>query len=283
MDADGLIKDIANQLKTVAGVQAVVLGGSRARGSHTPHSDIDLALYYDPAHPLDLSALGQLAQALDDTHRTGILTTPGEWGPWINGGGWLTVQSTAVDFLYRDLQKVQRVSEACRGGEITIDYQAGHPFGFVSAIYLAEVALCKILWEQDARVSSLKDLTCPYPPQLKHALITKFAWEIRFALDTGRKSADRQDVTYAAGCAFRAVMCMLQVLFALNETYWMNEKGALHLADAFTVKPPALRARLEQAFEHLGTDGKSIEEAFNFLEQVAQEIEELLLVQSQPL
>src|SRR4026209_311599 len=100
MDTQSLISTITEQLKHVDGVSAIVLGGSRARGSHTPKSDIDLCIYSHSARPLDLTALDRVAAEFDDSHHTGLITPIGGWGPWINGGGWLTIQSQAVDFLY---------------------------------------------------------------------------------------------------------------------------------------------------------------------------------------
>jgi hypothetical protein len=37
------------------------------------------------------------------------LTAIGDWGPWINGGAWLTVEGKRVDLLYRELDKVRSV------------------------------------------------------------------------------------------------------------------------------------------------------------------------------
>lgn len=34
---------------------------------------------------------------------------PGGWGPWVNGGAWLTIQGQRVDWIYRDLQRVHEV------------------------------------------------------------------------------------------------------------------------------------------------------------------------------
>src|SRR5512145_3565151 len=99
MNPTSLISIITEQIKHIDGVSAIVLGGSRARGTHTPKSDIDLCIYYHPAHPLDLIALERVAAEIDDSHRAGLITPIGGWGPWINGGGWLTVQLQAVDFL----------------------------------------------------------------------------------------------------------------------------------------------------------------------------------------
>lgn len=259
-----LLDPIVEQVKQVAGVSAVMLGGSRARGTHTPKSDFDLGIYYNRS--LDLEALDRVAAELDDRHVPGLLTPIGGWGPWINGGGWLTVRGQAVDFLYRDLDRVATCLEECCAGRVEIVYQPGHPHGFVTSIYVAELALGQVLWDGDGRLSELKSRTLPYPEGLKNALIQKFGWEIDFSLRIARKSIERSDVTYAAGCCFRCVSCLLQVLFAMNEQYWMNEKGALALADTFPIRPADLRSRIERAFALLPG---SIEEAVDVLDEIS--------------
>src|SRR5579875_1763714 len=136
MDVEALIAALADDLRQVSGVVAFVLGGSRARGTHGPHSDVDLALYYRPDHPPDLARLRDIARAVDDAHRQDVLTEIGGWGPWINGGGWLTVQAMPVDLLYRDVLQVTSVMQECIAGRPQIAYQPGHPHGFLTAIYL---------------------------------------------------------------------------------------------------------------------------------------------------
>lgn len=276
METAALVESIVERLQRVDGVTAIVLGGSRARGTHTARSDVDLGIYYHPDQPLDLKALDQLAAELDDRHVSGLLTPIGGWGPWINGGGWLTVQAQPVDFLYRDLSRAAACIEACCSGQVEIVYQPGHPHGFVSSIYMAEVALCRILWEADGRLSALKRRTQPYPEPLQRALLAKFAWEIDFSLRIARKAVERADVAYAAGCCFRCTACLLQVLFALNEHYWMNEKGAVALAETFPVRPPMLQARIERAFTLLAATPLSLEEAIAVLEELSRETERLV-------
>ena len=75
-------------LKTVPGIRAIVVGGSRARGSWDAVSDTDLGLYYDPQYPPAVEALDQVAATYDDRKQSGLVTEIGGWGPWINGGGW---------------------------------------------------------------------------------------------------------------------------------------------------------------------------------------------------
>lgn len=271
--SDSLLPQLIDEVKRVDGVSAIVLGGSRARGTHTPSSDVDLGIYYHPRQPLNLDQLREAAARLDDEHRSDVLTDPGGWGPWINGGGWLKVRAHPVDFLYRDLEKVMKVIEDCLHGTLEMIYQPGHPFGFVSSIYLAEVAVCQPLWDPNGILSDLKKKVNPYPVSLQKALIQKFAWEIDFSLRIAQKSVERADVTYAAGCCFRSVMCMLQVLFALNRTHWLNEKGALALADAFALTPRMFQDRVNQSFKLLESNPHSMQSTITALDALSKEID----------
>jgi predicted nucleotidyltransferase len=64
-------------LKTVPGIRAIVLGGSRARGSGDESSDTDLGLYYDPESPLRVETLDQVAARHDDRNQLGLVTPLG--------------------------------------------------------------------------------------------------------------------------------------------------------------------------------------------------------------
>ncbi|MDZ7949535.1 nucleotidyltransferase domain-containing protein [Nostoc sp. DedQUE09] len=266
------INHIVSSLRSIEGITAIALGGSRARGNHTNKSDVDLGIYYNPGNPPDLIALNRLACELDDNHRVNLITAIGEWGKWINGGGWLKVQGVGVDFLYRDLVKVNRVIDDCHARQITIDYQPGHPHGFVSSIYMGEIAFCQALYDPDGVLEALKLKTKPYPVGLKQATIDTFAWEISFSLLVAKKAIARDDVVYAAGCCFRSVACMNQVLFALNEDYLLNEKGAIAVANKFAICPQDYQQKVERAFKLLAADAKSITEAIAIIEAIEDDL-----------
>lgn len=232
-----LAERIAERLGDLEGVEAVVLGGSWARGEAHPDSDVDLGIYYRPDRRPSVRVLGELARELDDRRLPNLVTNFGEWGPWINGGGWLRVEGRRMDWLYRDLDLVTRKISECRAGRTACHYQPGHPHGFHSHIYAGEVHHCQVLRDPSGELASLKALVADYPPALKRSLTKRFLWEADFALETCRKPAQRGDVFYVSGCLFRCAACLVQVLFALNERYFVNEKGSVRAADSFPLHP----------------------------------------------
>jgi predicted nucleotidyltransferase len=248
-----LLDRLVRAFAGVPGVRAIVLGGSRARGEAAPHSDYDIGLYYEPDHLIDTGRLAKAVATLPGP-ATSSVTAIGEWGPWINGGAWLTVAGTRVDLLYRDLAKVRAVIETCCAGKIEKVYQPGHPHGFVSSIYMGEVALALVLWDPDGVMTPLKRKCDPYPPALGEALIRGFFWEARFALENAAHGRGQQDPAYVAGCAFRCVASLCQALFALNRVYLLNEKGAPLAVDRLARHPADFAARVTRAIA-AGADG----------------------------
>src|SRR5271165_5979641 len=104
-----LLHQITPVLSEVPGVAAVVLGGSRARGTATDTSDHDIGLYFRREYPLDTEALLRALRPIVDNPENASVTPIGEWGPWIVGGGWLHIAGKKVDILYREIEEVGQV------------------------------------------------------------------------------------------------------------------------------------------------------------------------------
>ena len=183
-----------------------------------------------------------------------LVTEVGEWGPWINGGGWLRVGGRPVDLLYRDADEVAGVIQRCKAGETNCHYQPGHPHGFHEHIYLGEIFHCRILYDPEDLLAKLKTAVAIYPPKLKRTIVDKYLWEAEFSLSIARKPAVRGEAYYVSGCLFRGVSCLVQTLFAVNERYFVNEKGSLGTVDSFAIGPTAFS---ETASALLGCPGKN--------------------------
>jgi len=273
MPPDPFLHRLVAALAEVPGVAAIVLGGSRARGMAHAGSDYDIGLYYTDAAPLDTVALHQAAKHLADSPAGTTVTSIGEWGPWIVGGAWLSVKGRKVDLLYRNVEAVTRVIDACRAGSITIDYQAGHPHGFCSAIWAGEIALCRPLHDPRGAIAGLKARALPYPAPLREALVRRFQWEILFSIENAELAASRQEQTHVAGCVYRSLACIAQVLFALNERYLINEKGALQEAEHLPLTLPELEDRAADIWQFVGD--REFYDALAILRELQEELEAL--------
>lgn len=237
---------MAVQLAAVPGIRAVVLGGSRARGAHRPDSDWDLGVYYRGAP--DLAALTALAS---DAQGSPVeVAGPGGWGPWANGGAWLRVKDTPVDWILRDLDRVERVWSDCRAGRFEVGIQPGHPLGFWSPCYPGEVALGHVLTDPYREVTHLQKETRSYPEPLRAALADA-AWEADFSVAAARKSAPSGDTLHVALCLSKAFGILAQSLHAHHRTWCLNEKGALAAAAQLPETPADFAERVGEALRVL--------------------------------
>jgi hypothetical protein len=249
---DTLLERISHAITIVPGVVAVALGGSRAIGAAHASSDYDIGLYFSEHAGLDVERLRDVVRSLVDEPAAAQVTEVGGWGPWIVGGGWLTIAGKKVDLLYRPIESVERVIRECHEGRVSMDYQPGHPHGFCSAIWMGEVALCRPLSDPEGALARLKAMTTPYPEALREALIHRFQWEILFSIDNARTALPKGDATYIAGCGFRSLACAAQVLFAVNRNYLINEKGALAGAAQLPLTVDNLAERVKSIWQALG-------------------------------
>ncbi len=249
---DPLLDRVTPVLAAVPGVVAVVLGGSRASGAAHSGSDYDLGLYFRRDAGLDVGSLLEAVKGLVDDPGAAAVTEVGGWGPWIVGGGWLTIAGKKADLLYRPIESVETVIRNCRDGRISMDYQPGHPHGFCSAIWMGEVALCRPLRDPHGLVAGLKTMTDPYPDKLREALIRRFQREALFSIENAETAVPRGDQAYIAGCAFRSLSCVAQALFALNRRYLINEKGALEAAARLPLTVAGLSERSASVWRAAG-------------------------------
>src|SRR5581483_146090 len=156
--------------------KAVVLGGSHARGRAKPESDIDLGLFYSEAAPFSIQDIRALAEAINDTAGP-VVTDFYGWGPWVDGGAWLVIGGQRVDFVYRSLEHVERVIAEAEAGRYELDYAQQPPFGFFSATYLGEVAICVPLFDPEARLATLKQRVANYPEALRQTIVQDYLWQ----------------------------------------------------------------------------------------------------------
>ena len=270
-----LVSSLVHRLGTISGVAAVVLGGSHARGRAQPSSDIDLGLFYSEGAPFSIRSVRELAEAVNDTAGP-VVTGFYEWGPWVNGGAWLTIGGQRVDLLYRSFEHVDRVIAEANEGRYELHYLQQPPFGFFSGTCLGEIAVCIPLLDPQGRVGTLKQRVTPYPDALRRTVVRDFLFMAEFTLTAfAPKVAARGDTYGTAACLTRAVHELVLVLFALNRTYPVNDKTALLEVKEFARAPRGFGPRVQNTLAHLGATAGELGAAVETVAQLHRETIEL--------
>jgi predicted nucleotidyltransferase len=268
---DEKINKIVDKVKNINGVIAIVVGGSHATGIQRPDSDIDLGIYYSKKNPLNISQIKSLAHELNDRPDV-VVAEIGEWGPWVNGGAWLTIEGQRVDFLYRDLDFVNNIIDDCIAGKIEKDYYQQPPYGFYSYIYLAETYHCKVLFDPNESIAALKRKIEIYPAKLKQTIINDFLWNAEFSFAHAHKAAQRGEIYFVAGCLTRITNCLVQTVYALNETYFIGEKKFAKDEPDFKIKPTNFIERINEILGNVGDSPEnmnlSLSKTYDLLKEI---------------
>lgn len=268
------IEALINNLRAISGIKAIVLGGSYARGTQTATSDLDIALYYSENAPFAIDEIRQVARTIS-TAGEPVVTGFYEWGAWVNGGAWIQTAVGKVDFLYRNLEHVQRTIDEANQGIQRHDYGQQPAYGFYSVIYLAETQCCIPLYDPQGRIAGLKQQVVTYPPKLKERIIADSLWSAEFTLMHARSFAERADVYNTVGCFTRAANNLTQVLFALNEVYFMSDKRVMESISAFATKPENYVERLSALLAQPGATSEALANSCTQMTALWQEVKDL--------
>jgi predicted nucleotidyltransferase len=224
-------------LAKVPSVAAVVLGGSYASGMQHRASDLDIGLYYFEDEPFSVEDIRRIAKGISRPGSLPTVTGFYEWGPWVNGGAWIETEVGKVDFLYRNLEQVQKTIQEAHQGILQHDYDQQPTTGFYSVGYLAETQICVPLYDPGLRIAELKKQVEIYPPKLKQKIILDSLWGAEFTLNYARAFAEKADIYNTVGCLTRAAAHLTQTLFAINEKYFLSDKKVMEAIASFEILP----------------------------------------------
>jgi hypothetical protein len=218
----------------------VVLGGSRASGTHRPDSDWDLGVYYRRSQrtldPEDLRAVGH----------EGYVSEVGEWGPIMNGGAWLTIAATPVDVLYRDLDTVERGLADAEQGRFEILTQNGYIVGAPTYLPVGELAIAQPVTGNLRRPS--------FPEALAEAAPRRWRGNARVALMFATTYAHTGDIACCIGMLVEATLCEAHARMTERREWVLNEKGLVERAGLSEVQEALARAAVEEVSAALGVE-----------------------------
>lgn len=257
-DKTRLVEEIVAALVLVPRLEAVALGGSHARGTHTPHSDLDIGLYYREADPFAIAGIRAIAERFSVDGAPTVTDFYG-WGPFVNGGAWISNPVCKIDFLYRNLDQLDRTIAAARSGEWQHSFDQHPPFGFRSVTTLGEIHCCRPLFDPKNVLGPLKAAVANFPPALKTRIIQDTLWCAEFTFTHARDFAKSGDVPNTVACMTRIYHYLVQALFALNEAYFMNDKRVMAEIESFARKPRNFGARVTSILAAAGAQPQSLQ------------------------
>ncbi|MEU3017393.1 nucleotidyltransferase domain-containing protein [Nocardiopsis sp. NPDC007018] len=208
----------ADRLAALPGVAAVSLGGSRARGTHRPDSDWDLAVHYRGSR-------GEFTpRSLRDTGWEGEVSELGGWGGGVfDGGAWLRIDGRRVDVHYRDLDVLEHELAEAEQGRFRVEPLLFHLVGIPTYLVVAELALGRVL---------VGDLPRPaYPEALRRSAPPRWRGMASATLDYAERAhAPHGRVTQCAGLVAQAASHAAHAVLAARGQWVTNDKELLSAA-----------------------------------------------------
>lgn len=216
-------------LRRLAGEQryAISVGGSLGKGTWDQRSDVDFRLFTD-----------QKICRPDEA--------PEAWAEFDAGMARWKDKGVNIDGVWaRTVGEIDAALDAWSSGE-------GKPLPLVWTIWgytiLADVYHQHIIEDPFQIISAWKERLKVYPPGLKQAILVKNLASLRYWRQDYHyaNKVEREDVVFLAGMTSKLVHEILQVLFALNEVYYVGDGSNLAFAEKFKILPPGFCGRVRE-------------------------------------
>jgi hypothetical protein len=219
------------------GRYAFGIGGSFGKGTFDPSSDLDFRLYADEIPFTNYEFWEVIKPLVEQWGKRGI-KVDGVW-PRTNGA----IDAALERYLEGDIEP-----EAC-----------------VWAVWgyhlLPDLYYQRAIDDPAGIIAGWKARLTPYPAKLKAAVLNRHLGSLRYWRQDYHYASKvvRQDPVFLASLSARLVHNLMQVLFALNEHYFVGDGSNLTFAARFAHQPGDLAARVTRALypptgEHVYTD-----------------------------
>jgi hypothetical protein len=202
---------------------AVSLGGSYGKRIPDTQSDIDPRVFCERRSD-DARAYADLDAAIARWAKRGI-----------------TIDRCWV----RTIEDIERQLDRWEAGE-------GETYDFVWTLWgyhvITDVYNQAVIEDPYGILAGWHERLSTYSPKLKQALLDKHLRSLRYWRPDYhyRNKVSRGDAVFLAGITTRLVHDILQVLFALNETYYPGDGKNLHYVGSFGIAPDNVVERIEQ-------------------------------------
>jgi hypothetical protein len=212
---------VAEVVLAMPRAEAVMLGGSRARGDHRPDSDWDFAVYYRGA---------VTASYFEGLGWPGTVFRGGEWGQVMYGGAHFDLDGRHFDVHYRNLDVVNHWSHEAEEGRFGVHWLGFHIAGIPTYMLRGELATGRVLAGNIERPTGYPDaLRIAAPDWWRGAATHELGYASYWASDANAVSL--------AGSLARATLETAHGRLAARGQWALNEKRMVRAAGLESLIP----------------------------------------------
>ncbi len=205
---------------------AISVGGSLGKGTWDAQSDVDFRLYTD----IDIPTLE---------------VNPVLWKEYLAAIERWKARGVIIDGIWpRSIGEIDAGIDDWCSGNIRPEQMDWTIWGYY---LLPDMYYQAIIEDPYHIISAWKERLRVYPPRLKQAGLDTYLATLHYWRNDHHYASkvERGDVVFTAGMSARLVHEVMQVLFALNETYYVGDGSNLEFARSFSLLPPDFPARVE--------------------------------------
>ena len=209
------------------GRYAISVGGSQGKGTWDSRSDVDYRLFYEgeiPGPVANPELWRTLREALDRWAGVGVIVD----GVWM-----------------RKIAQIDAALDRWLSGEGAPDDMVWTIWGYYP---LPDIYHQGVIEDPYGVIAGWKQRLSVYPPALKRAVLSRHLASLRYWWSDYhyRHKVERGDVVFTTGLTAKLVHSMIQVLFALNETYYVGDGENLDFVARFRHVPPGFGERVRE-------------------------------------
>jgi hypothetical protein len=220
----------------------IAVGGAHAKETDDAESDLDLYVFTANAHRN--AERSRLATAFSP-----YITELISWGPddpFLQGGTDFYYKGHKVECWLRNRNLIDRAIADCRAGIVTRELVTWTTTGFYNHCALSDIKVMLPVSDLAGIIANWQNEIAVYPTKLRTTIINTHLAAARFWPHNFHYSSavERQDIIYTSGIVQQVVHNLIQVLFALNQTYFPGDKKLANALGHLALLPENCVARI---------------------------------------
>lgn len=208
------------------GRYAVTIGGSRGKRTADMRSDVDFRLFCD-----EIAGGPKYWETAT-------------WQTFVQAVERWRAQGVNIDYCWvRTVAEIDGQLDAWLSGQLQPVERVWTLWGYH---LLTDIANQVVIEDPDGLIAAWQARLLPYPIALQQAIIKKHLGSLNYWRTDYhyRNKVERGDVVFLAGLTARLIHDIMQVLFALNETYYVGDGNNLHYVAKFAIQPSDFAERV---------------------------------------